>query len=139
MQNFGRGMWRRVGDYERLQKPILLEQIRVEKFIQYQQRLRAHNKIQQNTIKPIILEQKDDITLRQKDDILSEPKDDNIISKQTDDIFVNEDNTMRPIELNTNIEIEENIDSSEFQETNISEPPIVVPKKTKRKNKNKKK
>ena len=30
MQNFGRGMWRRVGDYQRLNGSVLLDQQRAE-------------------------------------------------------------------------------------------------------------
>ena len=43
MQNFGRGMWRRVGDYNRMQEPFLLQQSRIQKleqFIQYQNMLK---------------------------------------------------------------------------------------------------
>ena len=39
MHNFGRGMWRRVGDYERIQKPMILQQAQMEKiqqFVEYQ-------------------------------------------------------------------------------------------------------
>jgi hypothetical protein len=40
MQNFGRGMWRRVGDFERIKKPTYLNQFRIEqlqKLIDYEQ------------------------------------------------------------------------------------------------------
>jgi hypothetical protein len=35
MQNFGRGMWRRIGDYERLQTPQLLQQYRLQQYLSY--------------------------------------------------------------------------------------------------------
>ena len=39
MQNFGRGMWRRVGDYERIQAPQVLKNDQIQKhlaLIEYQ-------------------------------------------------------------------------------------------------------
>ena len=53
MQNFGRGMWRRVGDYERLHKPVLLEQSRVEQ-LQYFAQHQAMLKNQQTLLKQSI-------------------------------------------------------------------------------------
>ena len=49
MQNFGRGMWRRVGDYERVQKPLLLQQARLEQlqqFVEYQTILKKYKDVQ---------------------------------------------------------------------------------------------
>jgi hypothetical protein len=43
MQNFGRGMWRRVGDYERIQKPAHLQNSKLQQwgqFVQYQTMLK---------------------------------------------------------------------------------------------------
>ena len=40
MHNFGRGMWRRVGDYERIQRNII-QQSSFEQFIKYQVPLNA--------------------------------------------------------------------------------------------------
>jgi len=48
MQNFGRGMWRRVGDYERIQAPMLLQHSRVEqwqKFLLYQEYLKKQKQM----------------------------------------------------------------------------------------------
>lgn len=59
MQNFGRGMWRRVGDYERIQKPINLQQLRLEQlqqFIQYQTMLKQQ-KLRQQQIKPTTIQE----------------------------------------------------------------------------------
>ena len=57
MQNFGRGMWRRVGDYERIQRNII-QQSRFEQFIKHQALLKAqqqeYDKTQkQLNVKPI--------------------------------------------------------------------------------------
>jgi len=46
MQNFGRGMWRRVGDFERLHAPQLLQQQRIEQWMYFREYQRAL-KIQQ--------------------------------------------------------------------------------------------
>jgi hypothetical protein len=46
MQNFGRGMWRRVGDYDRIQKPMILQQSRLEQWqqiVQHQTTLKQQN------------------------------------------------------------------------------------------------
>jgi hypothetical protein len=52
MQNFGRGMWRRVADYERLQKPVL-EQSRLEPKVarleQWQQFIQHQNMLKKTT------------------------------------------------------------------------------------------
>lgn len=48
MQNFGRGMWRRVGDYERVRAPMIEQQTRIEQwkqFMLYQEYLNRKNKI----------------------------------------------------------------------------------------------
>jgi len=57
MQNFGRGMWRRVGDYDRIQKPIIIQQSRLEqlqKLVQYQNFLNQQKN--RNSIKSAKLE-----------------------------------------------------------------------------------
>lgn len=110
MQNFGRGMWRRVGDYERIQKPILLQQSRLEQWQQFIQHQQAYK---QHILKP-------------------EPK------PEPKDTIVQLDLS---IDHNKVVLIEENnqpqdIDTPELQQ-DVSEPPVVIPKKTKRKNKNK--
>jgi hypothetical protein len=100
MHNFGRGMWRRVGDFERIQKPILIEQSRLEQwqqFIQYQNMLKKQQNMtkqpeitkQQETkeehkekqpIKPLIIKeqkkniQQNDNTLVNKPSILITPE-----------------------------------------------------------------
>ena len=35
MQNFGRGMWRRVGDYERIQTPQVLKNNQIQKYLEF--------------------------------------------------------------------------------------------------------
>jgi hypothetical protein len=54
MQNFGRGMWRRVGDFERIHKPILIQQSRLEQwqqFVKYQAMLKKKQQyMEQNSI-----------------------------------------------------------------------------------------
>ena len=114
MQNFGRGMWRRVGDFERIHKPILIQQSRLEQWQQF---------IQHQTYKQQYMEQNSIQTPKQLD------------TKVVQDISI-EENESESTEEN---EITQNIDIIEIQEEQqeYSEPPVVIPKKTKRKNKNK--
>jgi hypothetical protein len=37
MQNFGRGMWRRVGDFERIQVPQIIKEIQLQQSLQYKE------------------------------------------------------------------------------------------------------
>jgi len=122
MQNFGRGMWRRVGDFERIQKPVLLQQSRLEQwqhFIQQQTMLKKKQQyMEQNSIQ----------TPKQLDTKVVQD-----ISIEEQDISI-EENKSESTEEN---EIKQNIDIIEIQEAQqeYSEPPVVIPKKTKRKNK----
>jgi hypothetical protein len=104
MQNFGRGMWRRVGDYERIQKPILLQQSRLEQWQQFVQQQAILKKQQQ------YMEQK---------------------QKQVVSIEKNES------ELTEENEIKQTVGTIKIQEVQpeYSDLPVVIPKKTKRKNK----
>ena len=50
MYNLGRGMWRRVGDFERIQVPQILRQSQLEQALLYQEyikKLQRHNRIQE--------------------------------------------------------------------------------------------
>jgi hypothetical protein len=50
MHNLGRGMWRRVGDFERIQVPQILRQSQFEQALLYQEyikKLQRHNRIQE--------------------------------------------------------------------------------------------
>ena len=54
MHNFGRGMWRRISDYEKLQAPIISQQSGIEQFIQHltilkQQKLSEKSLLQKKT------------------------------------------------------------------------------------------
>jgi len=117
MQNFGRGMWRRVGDFERLQKPVLLQQSRIEQwkqFAQYQTMLKKQQELReqqqkQNNVHVVSLQQPEDLEIEKKIDV-----------------EIEENNS------NENIDI---IETLEIQQPVNSEPPVVIPKKTKRKNK----
>ena len=64
MQNFGRGMWRRVGDYQRLNGQILLQQQRseeIKKYIEYQKLLKLQQalKLYQEKLNNIDFNNKD--------------------------------------------------------------------------------
>jgi hypothetical protein len=111
MQNFGRGMWRRVGDFERIQKPILLQQSRLEQWQQF---------VQQQA-------------LLQKQQQYMEQKQKQVDTKVEQVVSIEENES----ELTEEIEIKQNVDTIEIQEVQpeYSEPPVVIPKKTKRKNK----
>lgn len=125
MQNFGRGMWRRVGDYDRVYKPMLLQQSRVEQwkqFVEYQtilNRQQSINQYRQNVLKNI------------KSESIETPIQSSIET---------------PIQTDTDIEIKEmtetdktiNIENSNSQNTQINSEIIqITPRKTKKKNKNK--
>jgi hypothetical protein len=119
MQNFGRGMWRRVGDFERIHKPILIQQSRLEQWQQF---------IQHQTYKQQYMEQNSIQTPKQLDTKVVQD-----ISIEEQDISI-EENKSESTEEN---EIKQNIDIIEIQEAQqeYSEQPVVIPKKTKRKNK----
>lgn len=139
MQNFGRGMWRRVGDYERVQKPILLQQARIEqlqKMIEYQAILKRQKDIkeyrekmlnQTNSKTPNLEETVLDSnnTLELESEIESDIKQVEILQEQVQHISIDDINTN---DNTNNIQNEINIQN---------EPPSIVPKKTKKKNKNK--
>jgi len=119
MQNFGRGMWRRVGDYDRVQKPLLLQQSRLEQwqqFVEYQTVLKRYQDIQR------IRQQKLQTNINQHQDHIST------------DITNSTDIPDNSIDTNTN-NIDDNTNNTLNQVT--TEPPVVIPKKTKKKNKNK--
>jgi hypothetical protein len=45
MHNFGRGMWRRLGDFERIQSPQILKQMQLEQYLLYIENLQRQAKI----------------------------------------------------------------------------------------------
>ena len=45
MHNFGRGMWRRLGDFERIQSPQILKQMQLEQYIYYIENLQRQARI----------------------------------------------------------------------------------------------
>jgi hypothetical protein len=108
MQNFGRGMWRRVGDFERIHKPMLIQQSRLEQLQQaYKQ------------------EPKTNILTKQIQVPSSVPK--------LTPLEALEDNLIH-LEKNTKPETDINGTPHEIQQT-TSKLPVVVPKKTNPKNK----
>jgi hypothetical protein len=53
MQNFGRGMWRRVGDYDRVRVPMIEQQVRIEQlqqYILYQRQLKIQEALQKQSL-----------------------------------------------------------------------------------------
>lgn len=115
MQNFGRGMWRRVGDYERIQKPTLLQQSRIEqweKFIQYQTMLKQQKL-------------RDEALAQQKQEIQSIINVEEHKPNETE-----EQDTQQEQEQDT---INNATSDIPFVEQNTRELPVVIPKKTKRK------
>ena len=108
MQNFGRGMWRRVGDFERIHKPMLIQQSRLEQLQQaYKQQPKTH----------ILTKQ------------IQEPSS---VQKLTP-VEALEDNLIH-LEKNTRPETDINGTTHEIQQT-TSKLPVVVPRKTNPKNK----
>jgi len=116
MQNFGRGMWRRVGDYERIQKPVLLQQSRME---QWEQFIKYQTMLKQQKLKEEALAQKNKQETKSVLKAVEEP-----IQNEK----VEEDSQEKEVITNNNI--------SEIPiiEQNLKELPVVIPKKTKRKN-----
>ena len=158
MQNFGRGMWRRVGDYERVQKPLLLQQARLEQwqqFVEYQtilkkykdvQRIRQKN-LQQNITKhPVDILHETAININthvfsldssiDENDHYNTNNNDNTNDNNNDN---NNDNTNDNNNDNNNNTNDNTNDNTNIQNDVTVELPSVIPKKTKRKNKNKNK
>jgi hypothetical protein len=132
MQNFGRGMWRRVGDFERIHKPMLIQQSRLEQWQQFVQQQDMLKKQQTKT---------QNLTQKQEQVPDSEPAPESEIEPES----APEDNLVK-LDLsieNKSISIEENNITQELDIINTpdelqnenSEPPVVIPKKAKRKNK----
>jgi hypothetical protein len=127
MQNFGRGMWRRVGDFERIHKPMLIQQSRLEQwqqFIQYQTMLKKKQQYMEQKQKQVDTKVVQDISIEENESVSIEE---------------NESESTEENEIKQNIDIIEIQEIQEIQEVQqeYSEPPVVIPKKTKRKNKNK--
>lgn len=120
MHNFGRGMWRRVGDYERIQQPILVQQ-----YIQHQLLLQ---KQKEHIEKQKIKSQDEHIHSMNKSTQLNEIE----MEKDLQVSEINEDLSDDNVQNNDN-NINENILT--FQPVVDNEVPKIIPKKTKRKNK----
>jgi hypothetical protein len=58
MQNFGRGMWRRVGDYERTQVPIINKNYELEKYLGLMEYIKQQRKQMTQVNKDIITNNK---------------------------------------------------------------------------------
>ena len=158
MQNFGRGMWRRVGDYERVQKPLLLQQARLEQwqqFVEYQTILKKYKdvqrirqkKLQQNITKhPVDILNETAININthvfsldssiDENDHYNTNNNDNTNDNNNDN---NNDNTNDNNNDNNNNTNDNTNDNTNIQNDVTVELPSVIPKKTKRKNKNKNK
>lgn len=118
MQNFGRGMWRRVGDYERIQKPTLLQNSKLQQwgqlgqFVQYQTMLK-HQKL------------RDEYLAQKKKETQSVLK---VIEEPIQNKKVEEDSQEEDGIVNNAISY------IPVVEQNLRELPVVIPKKTKKKN-----
>jgi hypothetical protein len=132
MQNFGRGMWRRVGDFERIHKPMLIQQSRLEQwqqFVQYQDMLKKQQtKTQILTQKQ---EQVPDSEPAPESEIELEPApEDNLaqldLSIENKSISIEENNITQKLNI---------INTPDELQNENSEPPVVIPKKAKLKNK----
>jgi hypothetical protein len=162
MHNFGRGMWRRVGDFERIHKPMLIQQSRLEQWQQFIQQ-QAYKQQYNTNILTQKQVQEPDSEPRPETEIELEPvPEDNLvqldlsienksISMEENKSISLEENKSISMEENKSISLEEN-KSISMEENNItqeldiintpdelqhknSEPPVVIPKKAKRKNK----
>jgi hypothetical protein len=140
MQNFGRGMWRRVGDFERIQVPQILKYAELEQAMIYDEYMR--NLKRQNEIN----EYRQNILKKVNSPIFVEPTVhlNEIKIKNVDPI--KEDKELKEIkevkgEINTNIEIsnvnprieiiavETEISTREPVKVEEEKTPIIFPKK----------
>lgn len=114
MQNFGRGMWRRVGDYERIQKPVLLQQSRME---QWEQFIKYQTMLKQQKLRDEALAQK-----KQQSQTVLKVIEESVQNEKEEEYSQEEEVT-----------INNDISDTPIIEQNIRELPVVIPKKTKRK------
>lgn len=118
MQNFGRGMWRRVGDYERIQKSALLQNSKLQQwgqFVQYQTMLK-----QQKLRDEYLAQKKKETQSVLK--VIEEPIQNKKVEEdsQEEDVIINNAISYIPV-----------------VEQNLKELTVVIPKKTKKKNNSK--
>ena len=68
MQNFGRGMWRRVGDYERIQVPRINKNYELEKYLVLMEYIKQQREKLNTYCQQILQVNKDNITNNTSDD-----------------------------------------------------------------------
>jgi len=154
MQNFGRGMWRRVGDYERIQSPLLLKKAQIEQLLLYkeymqqadrQKKIKEHRdailknmKLEQeiqNKFVPDIAEQKVEDSLNNSANIRASDteatKEVPITNISLDDILVDNMPIDTPFEALTEeiVSIEVNIPPSSSEDSSEPSPVNEVVKK----------
>lgn len=130
MQNFGRGMWRRVGDYERLQSPQLLQQERMKQYLAYLEYQKARTRTdvikqhREQTLKNINMNKLDI-----KENTESEPESNSKSEPESES-----EPSIQIIAVETDIP---DIDNTETEknclEQTILTPPNIIPKKSRKK------
>ena len=137
MQNFGRGMWRRVGDFERIQVPQILKYAELEQamiYEEYMRNLKRQNEIneyRQNILKkvnsPIFVEPTihlNEIKIKNVDPIKEEVKELKEIKEVINtNIEISNDNPR--IEI---IAVETEISTREPVKVEEEKTPIIFPK-----------
>ncbi len=166
MQNFGRGMWRRVSDYEKTQQNNLLRQLRIKQWEQFVKQQKKQNSEKVNEVHcedvrvSLLPNDNMHVLFNLRDDICIESEKQNIIADSTNDVNVSDktedkdDVLSEPVNVTDETEDIDNVLSEPVNVTDetkdkddvlsepvnvSSEPPIIIPKKVKRKNKNKNK
>lgn len=143
MQNFGRGMWRRVGDYERIQTPQLLKQTRLQKYLAYIEYQKALKR--DDDIKKSIEQTLQRVNSSNQDKAVIETKEEKYIHTNFEVIAIEDDILDMEIsekvseDINCEVNRESIVALEEIvKEQVISEPLNIIPKKIHKKNKNKK-
>jgi hypothetical protein len=137
MQNFGRGMWRRVGDYERLQIP---RNVRLQNYlafiekqkIKHRQNMRQTNS-GQNYVKHILHNSGQTKDLVEPQEIVVEPEE---VVVEPEEVVVEPEEVVVEPEKEKDNNINQSCITQE--ELLVSEKlPIIIPKKSRKKHKNK--
>jgi hypothetical protein len=148
MQNFGRGMWRRVGDYERIQVPLINKNYELEKYLGLMEYIKQQRKQMTQVNKDIITNKK---PFDNKKMLIEEEVNPNIDEYESiNENVVNEDvvneNVVNENVVNENVVNENVVNENVVNENVVNEDvvsvvelPNIIPKKSKKKQKTAKK
>ena len=132
MQNFGRGMWRRVGDYQRIHVPLIHKNYELERYLalmEYNKQLRVQNlntHYQQKIPIRTNIVSNTDLLVQQTNNNKTIP-----ISS----VNVKEEDVSNEEEVAKEEEVVSNDEVAKEEVVSIPELTNIVPKKSKKKNK----